>query len=429
MRNMIKKSLSKKFIIKGVATTLVVLLPFSFIKPKETQAIVGVDDAILFGILGLGAIATVGCVYGITKSGSLEKTSEQLSNSLQEFGNGFKTVNNNLAFAKSTIDLLPEILDAFESLEGTTYTEISESYLDENGYNCIDIPLYSEFNFYVPCVEINAFWGGGGITEQSNIFTPTSSTFKVYYEFNSQYNRDYQRIKNNGNFSYYWSRNENEVWTTNPYFKYKVVNGTTSTTQIEKQEEFPSIKDVTNPPTSISLDKDFVEDVATTYAEQNPNDNNGDKEVDYATLIPLFFQLLEKKLGDGTITPSVDGGVITPLNLTNNGISSYVYKDGTIQGQNPYNFQDLGDNNINVEQNVNINNGSEISEEEKNGILNILDNGVRKTTILLNNLKNSMTGLGDTLQGLFNFLPEPVGYLFYSALCLSLIFFILSLRR
>lgn len=417
-----KKSIncpSKKILIKGVATTLVVLLPFSIIKSKKVNAIVGVDDAILFSVIGLGAITSVSAVYGIEKSGIIEKAGEVLGDNLQSIGNGWKTIENGTAIAKSTVTYLDDIVSCLNSLEGTTYLEYVDTSLDAEGYNVIYIPLKSNFIFSIPRSRMVVKWGGGNFsTEQSLDFTPTNSEFRTYYTYDSRYSRDHQYLTNDSNFSVDFSRNDGTVWNAQPYFRYKLIDGITTPVKISSEGVVPSIHDVTNEPTSISLDKSFVDGVAATYAEQNPNDNNGDKNVDYATLIPLFFDMLEKKLGDGTITPT---------NLSNVGVSSYVYEDGTVQGKNPYNFQALGDNNINVEQNVNI--GNEISEEEKDGILNILDNGFRKTTTMLNNLKNSIVGLGDTIRGLFDFLPEPVEYLFYSLICLSLVFSILSLRR
>ena len=411
--------LSKKFIIKGVATTLVALLPFSIVKPEKVNAIVGVDDAILFTILGLGAVTSIGAVYGLEKSGIMEKAGNALSDNLQTIGSGWKTIEDGKAIAKSTLTHLDDIVNCLNSLEGTTYLEYTDTVLDAEGYNLIYIPLQSSFTFSVPASRMIMKWGGGEFSsEQSLDTTPTNTVFRTYYTYDSRYSRDHQYLTNDSNVSIGFSRDSGSVWSNQAYFKYKLVDGVTTPVKIASENVVPSINDVTNEPTSISLDKSFVDNVATTYAEQNPNDNNGDKNVDYSTLIPLFFSMLEERLGDGTITP---------VNLSNSGISSYVYKDGSVEGKNPYNFQELGDNNINVEQNVNI--GNEVTDEEKNGILNILDNGVRKTTALLNNLKNSMSNLGNTLQGLFNFLPEPVGYLFYSALCLSLIFFILSLRR
>lgn len=397
---------------------MVVLLPFSF-RSKEIKAIVGVDDAILFTIIGLGAVASVGAVYGIEKSGVFEKTGEVLGDRLQTIGNGWKTIEDGVAIAKSTVTYLDDIVSCLNSLEGTTYLEYVDTSLDAEGYNVISIPLKSNFVFSIPTSRMVAKWGGGNFsTEQSLDFTPTNSEFRTYYTYDSRYSRDHQYLTNDGNFSVDFSRNDGVTWSSQPYFKYKLVDGVTTPVKIPSEGVIPPLHDVTNEPTSISLDKSFIDSVATTYAEQSPEDNNGDKNIDYSTLIPLFFSMLEERLGDGTITPA---------SLSNSGISSYVYEDGTVQGKNPYNFQGLGDNNINVEQNVNI--GNEISEEEKNGILNILDNGFRKTTTMLNNLKNSMIGLGDTIRGLFDFLPEPVEYLFYSLICLSLVFSILSLRR
>lgn len=434
MRNMIKKSLSKKFIIKGVATTLVVLLPFSF-KPQETKAIVGVDDAILFTILGLGAVTSIGAIYGMEKNGVFKKTGEFLGDELQDIGNGWKTVENSLAFAKSTIAMLPDILNSFESLEGT---EVEEQEIIEGTTIPVLIP--------------------STLTDEGS-----ESTLKYLMTFNPTSNEQYTiSFLNNQNFTYtepvhlytisavngsslqgfnkfYLSTNLENMSTEGGYFQLNMlsdkcqpidsnyptnstINITTSNCFVTSSKTFifPSVHDVTDKPTSISLDKAQIESIAQDYAEKYPNDNNGDKNVDYNTLIPFFFDMLEKKLGDGTITPTT---------LANNGFSSYVYESGQAEGLYPYNFQELGENNINVEQNVVVNNSSEVSEEEKNGILNILDNGIKKTTTLLNNLKDSMSDLGNTLKGLFDLLPEPVGYLFYSALCLSLVFFILSLRR
>lgn len=385
--------LSKKFIIKGVATILVALLPFSFVKPKKVEAIVVVDDAILFSVLGLGAVTSIGAVYGMSKNGMLEKTGNFLGNSLQEIGNDWKTINNSLAFAKSTVAMLPNILQAFENLEGTEY----EEYLTP-----------TEEYYYIPNTIGNYYfyWLGGTLS------LPYPST---------NVNEGLTEISINNNSVIVLQNNISLTSSDKTFVDFPLKVDKSKVEYFYTLSDFPTLNEVSNEPISISLDKSFVDNVATTYAEQNPNDNNGDKNVDYSTLIPLFFSMLEERLGDGTITPT---------NLSDNGVTSYVYKDGSVQGQNPYDFSKQDNSNsINVEQNITINNGSEISEEERNGILNILDNGVRKTTTLLSNLKNSMIGLGDTLQGLFSFLPEPVGYLFYSALCLSLIFFILSLRR
>lgn len=382
--------LSKKFIIKGVATTLVVLLPFSFVKQK-VEAIVGVDDAILFSVLGLGAVTSIGAVYGMSKNGMLEKTGNFLGNSLQEIGNDWKTINNSLAFAKSTVAMLPNILQAFENLEGTKYEDNLTSTGDY---------------YYIPNAIGNYYfyWLGGTLS------LPYPST---------NVNEGLTEISINNNSVIVLQNNIGLTSSDKTFVDFPLKVDKSKVEYFYTLSDFPTLNEISNEPTSISLDKSFVDSVATTYAEQNPDDNNGDKNVDYSTLIPLFFDMLEERLGDSTITPA---------NLSDNGVASYVYKDESVQGQNPYDFSKQ-DNNINVEQNITINNGSEISEEEKNGILNILDGGIRETTTMLNNLKNSMFGLGDTIRGLFDFLPEPVEYLFYSALCLSLVFFILSLRR
>ena len=406
-----------KILISGaLVCVLVISSPF-----KNVKAIVGVDDAILFTVIGLGAVTSIGAIYGMEKSGIFEKTGQVLGDSLQTIGNGWKTIEDGKAIAKSTLTHLDDIVNCLNSLEGTTYLEYADTTLDSDGYNVIYIPLKSNFSFSVPNSRMIIKWGGGNFSsEQSLDITPTNSEFRTYYTYDSSYSRDHQYLTNDGNFSISFSRNSGAIWSNQAYFKYKLINGVTTPVKIPTENVIPSVHDVANEPTSISLDKSFVDNVATTYAEQNPEDNNGDKNVDYSTLIPLFFSMLEERLGDGTITPG---------DLSNSGVSSYVYADGSVQGQNPYNFKDLVDSNINVQQNVVVNNGSEVTEEERNGIFNLIDGGFRATSERFENLNESFAGFKNTISGIFSFFPQDVQNVLFLSIILMSIFFILGLRR
>ena len=409
--------LSKKFIIKGAATILVVLLPFSFIKPKKADAIVGVDDAILIATLGTLAVGGTLACYGISKSGLIQKTASVIGDGLQEIGNGFKTIEDGKAIAKSLISILPKTLEAYNSEVANTS---SLEKIETNG-RVYNLPFTLSKTPHVICkLEfINSSQNFRILRPDlsyTGISASTCSGFGIHSIISVPWNETYGDIC----FSDTLIKDSKFTFLTATLAYGNYYLEIPSNASIYSDFLAPSLNDVQNKPTSISLDKAKAEAMALEYCEKYPEDNNGDKKINYSNLIPFIFDMLSKELGDGTITPQ---------NLSNNGMVSYVYEDGQIQGMYPYDFGEQGSGNVEVNNNININNGNEVTEEEKNGILNILDNGVRKTTTLLNNLKNSMTNLGNTLQGLFDLLPEPVSYLFYSALCLSLIFFILGLRR
>lgn len=103
----------------------------------------------------------------------------------------------------------------------------------------------------------------------------------------------------------------------------------------------------------------------------------------------------------------------------------FVYPS-TSTPNNTFNDGDVIQNNNN---NVLINNGSSVSEAERNGILNMLDNCLRTTTGRLKSLGTSLVGFKDSMTGLFSFLPQDIVNLFYLGLSMTVIFFIFSLRR
>lgn len=104
----------------------------------------------------------------------------------------------------------------------------------------------------------------------------------------------------------------------------------------------------------------------------------------------------------------------------------YVFPStSTPSGSNNFDGDVVQNNN----NNILINNGSDVSESERNGILNMLDNGLRTTTGRLKSLGTSLVGFKDSMTGLFSFLPQDVVNLFYLGISLSVVFFILGLRR
>lgn len=425
-----------KILISGaLVSVLLFSSPFNSIQVK---AIVGVDDAILFTILGLGAVTSIGAVYGMERSGAFEETGKFLGDKLQDFGNDWKTVSNSLAFAKSTITILPDVLDAFESLEGT---EIEEREIIEG----TTIPVFAPSTLFDNGRESSLRCLMTFDSKNSESYTISFPSFQSFTYTKPVYLYTISAVNGSslqGCNKFYLSPNAENMVTKNGYFQLNMLSNNCVTIDVDyptnsnvsvtvtsnclatssKTFTFPSIHDVTNKPTSISLDKTQFESIAQDYAERYPEDNNGDKEVDYNTLIPFFFDMLEKKLGDGTITPE---------NLGNSGIVSYVYQDGSVQGMYPYNFTNEGISNVNNSNtnNIIINSGSDVSGEEKNGILNLIDGGFRATSERFENLSESFSGFKNTMSGIFSFFPQDVQNILFLSIILMAVFFVLGLRR
>lgn len=409
-----------KILISGaLVSVLIISSPFTF---KTTKAIVGVDDAILFTVLGLGAVTSIGASYGVSKSGIMEKAGNALGDSLQNIGSGWKTIEDGKAFAKSTTSMLPEILQAFKDLEGSTYEEQQEPTTE--GYK---IPINYIKNGTTLLTTIRVEVGGslaiplynsdGSFTQQSLSINKSTANINILIR-----NRGttYADIYCSATTDYNDSTLFSSPSIVEGFSGYLLIP-TNSVLSSYTSSTIPNVTDVQNKPTSISLDKAQTESIALDYAKKYPNDNNGDKKVDYGTLIPFFFDMLEKKLGDGTITPT---------NLSNEGIASYVYEDGQNEGMYPYDFSKNGESNI--IQNVTVNNGTDgdnVSQEEKNGILNLLDNGLRATTQRMKSLNEAFNGFGKTMSGLFDFFPQDVQNILFLSIFLMAIFFILGLRR
>lgn len=177
-------------------------------------------------------------------------------------------------------------------------------------------------------------------------------------------------------------------------------------------------------PTDIAISTDFINDIANEYIATYPDEGDGDdkKKPDYSQLIPFVFDLLEKKLGNGEITP---------YSLVNNDVVSYDFEDGSSLGCFSPSVTTPSSNDTIINNNVTVNNndGFDVSEEEKNGILNLLDNGLRSTTERLQSLGASLTGFNENMKSLFLFLPDDVTNLIFLGICLTVVFFILGLRR
>lgn len=413
---MIKISKKIKILISSILISSFISLPFKNV--VEVKAIAVIDDAILVAVLGTLAVGAVGTCYSVSNSGLAEKVATSMGDNISDIGNGFVEVYNGAKFANSCIDSIPLYLNAYKSIEGQEYSYSYYSTI-ENGYSCTYFSKGSIISISVPInSELEIIYNPYG-HEQNLRHVTTSDNFYTFLNGNSY------RLKCGSNFG---STLCEMTGSTNYsfYFKYKVVGGITEPSKVSSTSIVPVINDDINKPISITLDKTKVEAIASDYIEEYPDDN--DDKPDYNQLIPFVFDMLEKELGNGEITPS---------NLSQNGLVSYYFEDGSTQGRYPYFFEEESSNGNgngnsivnNNNNNLTVNNGSDVSEEEKNGILNLLDNGLRSTTERLQSLGVSLTGFKDNVTDLFSFLPDDVVSLFYLAISLSVIFFILSLRR
>lgn len=412
-----------KILISGaLVSVLIISSPFTF---KNSKAIAGVDDAIMLAVLGTLAIGSIGACYGLEKSGVLEKTANVIGDGLQDIGSGFKTVYDGVQFAKSTATILPSFLNAYSNVEGTEFNEyiipsgslynIPVSYVEKDS-----IKKIVSFSFPISNnkISLNVFSFDGVFTGRKLEFVPKISNISVFLQNKYEYTDLYV-----GDTENYSDALNKGILLTSPSLE-KGFNGyleipTELVNSAYTTSIAPSLNDVQNKPTSISLDKAKAEAIANDYVEKYPDDNDGDKKVNYADLIPFVFDLLEKNIGDGAITPT---------NLSNSGLVSYVYEDGQIVGQYPYKF-DEGNSNINVNVNVNNNLDNNVSEEEKNGVLNLIDGGFRATSERFKSLNESFSGFKNTVVGIFDFFPSDVQNIFFLAIILMAVFFVLGLRR
>ena len=418
---MIKISKKIKILISSILVSIsFISLPFKNV--VEVKAIAGVDDAILIAVLGTLAVGAVGACYSVSNSGLSEKVASTIGDGISDIGSNFVEVYNGAKFAKICVDMLPCYLEACKSIEGQEYTDVSYSYIDSDGFSVVSFPFGSSVSFEVPVSKITSYWGGCG-NSGSNTFIPSSSKFHTYSTHDDRYKRDYLYLTNDSNFTTYWCLNSNEI-PGQCYFKFKIADGTTNIIPVSSIAVVPSVNEEINKPLSITLDKTKVEAIASDYIEEHPDDN--DDKPNYSDLIPFVFDILNKELGNGEITQS---------NLSSNGLVSYYYEDGSTQGQYPYFFEESiinsnSNGNVTVNNNnLTVNNGNDVSEDERNGILNMLDNGLRSTTERLKSLNFSLVGFRDNISSLFSFLPDDIVSLFYLGISLAAVFFILGLRR
>ena len=410
--------ISKKIKILISGALVSVLLVSSPFNSRQVKAIVGVDDAILIATLGTLAVGGTLACYGIAKSGIIGKTVESLGDTIQDIGSGWKNIEDGKAIAKSLISALPSILDTYDS--EISNTKIQEK-IETNG-QIYYFPFSLSNTAHVICqIEFPGSSGSLKLFRKDFSYTGVCASFSSSTGIHSVICLPWNDSMGDICFGDELKKDLNLTFAVGTYYYGDYYLEIPAGISIYSDFIAPSLSDVENVPTSISLDKAKVESIAADYAEKNPQDNNGDKNVDYGTLIPFVLDMLEKDLGDGTITPE---------NLSNKGIVSYVYEDGSVQGMYPYKF-DEGVSNLNNSNtnNITINNGSDVSDEEKNGVLNLIDGGLRATSERFESLSESFAGFKNTISGIFSFFPQDVQNVLFLAIILMAVFFVLGLRR
>lgn len=421
-------SINKKLkilISSCLVSAIFVSLPFQ--KSIDVKALVGVDDAILIATLGTLAIGTVAIAdYSLNDGELCKQLATTLTDDIQSVGNSLKSAWNCASFGMNTIGLSDKLFKSYvKNLQGKEITENICNYVDMgNGYYAFEVSpfvLGSKFTFSIPYMNRFYLYLGSEIGKGGPVYDSIGEMGPITLNGEIVENNGYLQVHfttlNGGNFG--WSSSINK--SSNGYLWYMfLTSNPSSVSNTVVTGTYSPIEKVSNPTKTISLDKSKAEEIAQEYIEKNPDDN--DNEPDYDKLIPFIFDILEEPLGDGTIIPK---------NLVDSGIVSYEYSDGTVQGQYPYSQGiDINDN-FNVDNNITINNnlGSDVSEEEKDGILNFLDNGLRSTTERLQSLGASLTGFNENMKSLFLFLPDDVTNLIFLGICLTIVFFILGLRR
>lgn len=408
-------------------------LPFNH---EDVNAIAVIDDALLLAGAGILTVAGVGAYMGLKDSDLAGKLANSVTDSISDFGNSAKIIYEDLAFGYDLSKITPALLSAYgDNLEGVETIEADSIPENKGNYFTYSYSLGNVFEgvankdssmtLYVITNDGNSY--GEYYNRSYSLSYKSGDTVKVVFRYvhDENFNKSYPECYMIVGFVNGVQQGYGYVYLDRPcnIFSLDIPNDFSSINYLSKiTVPLPAITDTTNYPSSISLSKDKVEEYVGQYVYEYPDDN--DNKPDYSQLIPFMLDLLEKDLGNGEITPQA---------LSDSGIVSYVFPDDSSMGYYPYYLSSsegdvvVNDGNVNVTVNNNI--GSDVSEEEKNGILNMLDNGLRSTTERLKSLGASLTGFKDNVSSLFSFLPEDVVSLFYLAISLSVIFFILSLRR
>lgn len=424
-----------KILISGALVCfLVISSPFQ----KSVKAIAVIDDALLLAGAGILTIAGVGAYMGLKDSDLTHKLANSVTDSISDFGNSAKQIYNNLAFGYDVSKMLPSLLAAYaEHLEGAEGEYVSSEPVQENNFTCY---YYSSGTvFEGVATSSGSFSYNVNELDNCNNYNHWSAScsfksgdtvkFVLRYVHDEKFQPSYPEC-------YMLVCFVNNVQTS---YAYTYLDKKCNNFRLSIPSEFsfnnivlptvfqplPAITDTSSYPTSISLSKDKVNEYVGEYVEEHPEDN--DNKPDYTQLIPFMLDLLEKDLGNGEITPQ---------NLSNSGVFSYVLPDNSTMGYYPYYLSSdsgddvvVNDGNVNVTVNNNIGSGSDVSDEEKNGVLNLIDGGFRATTERFENLSESFAGFKNTISGIFSFFPQDVQNILFLSIILMLIFFILGLRR